>query len=115
MAEDEIEEIKYQLKKQDLTLYQVIDVKPTDTEIPWKSFTYNLEDNLRGYWIQLSSDKERLSILKLYLCEGDNHSIEVKRLNKIFDIEHKRVNDSYRKDSDDNNMFEEEKSKFLKN
>lgn len=110
IAEEEIEEIKKELRRKDLTLYEAVDILPSDLDIPWVTFGNGLKDNLKKYWIQLSSDKDRLVLLKLYLCEGENNSIDIERLNKIFGIEHQKYKNKDRKE-DKYDLFNEEEGK----
>jgi hypothetical protein len=97
-AEDTIEEIKKVLKEKDMTLYQAVDISPSDIDMAWTIFKNDLEDSLEDYGIRLTSDKNKIANLKLYLCGPNSSFIEIERLNRIFGIEVKRVGDKDRRD-----------------
>ena len=99
-AEDTIEEIKKELKRQDLTLYQAVDIRPSDLDISWNVFRNDIEDNLKSYGIELISNKDKLANLKLFLCGPGMQHIEVDRLNKMFNIDVKRIGTKDDQDSD---------------
>jgi hypothetical protein len=107
-AEDTIEEIKKELKIEKMTLYQAVDIGTSEFDIQWVSFKNGIEDHLKKYWIKLTSNKNKLAILKLYLCGHDSNTVEIEWIKKAFGIEDDRKVDTHK---DNNDLFNQEDSK----
>lgn len=111
-AEDTIKEIQRILERENKTLLQIVDIRPDDIDIPWSAMKYGIEDHLGSFGIELTSDKDRLANLRLYLCGPSSTVIEVERLLKAFGIEHRRAGN--RKERDPTaGMFDTSESKSL--
>lgn len=87
IGDDIVEDMQRAMREERLTLFQVTGMRTSDTNISWENFKNGIEDHLMRFWIQLSSNKDRLAIFKLFLCDPKSIFISAERLYKLFKID----------------------------